>query len=987
MSGIMPTSEGINSDCLELYKEAKKFLTLSQKSLAKLEVGLLDLINTKCRQEALLTPTNVGKLKSLHDIEPMLESAQSSVDKIQELEARFLDIARDEKSCRKTYFFRIRYLVTALEKQKLSILFLIQQYVMSMLNLVAGRHVEMTQASPDWLYVFQSADNFNKILVAARVDFESPEAKHSLIHSHFKKDAHIHENFFPSYPLNLKQFSSSKILQAVASQRSWFAANEVTRSVVVGLDKRQLELASAEVSWLNVPNIAPNGTPADVPPVLQMAMHGAKNKDGNGNKRKNRNSQTNGDSPTSDYHSQNGGNHTHFHIIDDFVSHEEGFLGSFFHLLSQVPGLLGKSVLKYAKAGGGFTGERISRTARVKMSEYYHDLLWHNVGSLAEKILLWSDIQDIVYVPFALQSVRTCLGLSNLLQDNLYAKFGEDSTQVLRFMASNKLLANPQKTNVMVIRNNLSLKPRSFKVGNHSIYEQDNIKLLGVNFAANLSWNYHVTTLISQLNQRIGLLKRLLAWIPRSQILPIPIVDGLILSKIRYALPVFGQIQVKYHDEKNGLMAKVQSVLNKLMRVLANTMIVDKFLRCLSESSRAKTMTTTVPTMRSGTLVSNTGRLFYDTLKDDFWNQCWLTQPRSKPCSSDYSGLEMYYQSLQENQLGRESIVRLNNRTHPDMIRDFVEHGSFDPEEFPFLEEVSVLRRLSTTLYCLRNWAVSRGQATLQTWNVQDFLIITQGDLLNVEDCFGILQMETHDRNVHTKSINIQLFTHVQQLVCKEIHECQRSIRDLPKENQCQLSEVCRTYSLATLQNIFPLERYWRQTGALPNTPSDYVSNFIDRILAPVFKSLEFLKIDIQQTIVRLTVKSFCDAWLEHIKTSRIKFSDWGAHQISLDFQALRAWMSANPYLKDGSRRYALLLDSIRQCEGVAKLLQSKPGEPLDLRSLKNKVSPISGSHRPPLSPVHEILDSIPAELYVPNQQQWMKLKTGTKISLPFCCR
>ena len=28
------------------------------------------------------------------------------------------------------------------------------------------------------------------------------------------------------------------------------------------------------------------------------------------------------------------------------------------------------------------------------------------------------------------------------------------------------------------------------------------------------------------------------------------------------------------------------------------------------------------------------------------------------------------------------------------MIRDFIEHGGHDPEEFPFMEEVQALRRL-----------------------------------------------------------------------------------------------------------------------------------------------------------------------------------------------------------------------------------------------------------------------------------------------------
>ena len=41
-----------------------------------------------------------------------------------------------------------------------------------------------------------------------------------------------------------------------------------------------------------------------------------------------------------------------------------------------------------------------------------------------------------------------------------------------------------------------------------------------------------------------------------------------------------------------------------------------------------------------------------------------------------------------------------------------------------------------------------------------------------------------------------------------------------------------------------------------------------------------------------------------------------------------------------------------------------------------------------PQSPVNQILEAIPAELYVPNQQQWISLKSGSKLAtLPFCCR
>ena len=75
------------------------------------------------------------------------------------------------------------------------------------------------------------------------------------------------------------------------------------------------------------------------------------------------------------------------------------------------------------------------------------------------------------------------------------------------------------------------------------------------------------------------------------------------------------------------------------------------------------------------------------------------------------------------------------------MIRDFVEHGNHDPEEYPFLEEIYSLRRLLTTLHSVCNWAGSRANSTLQSWQVRDFLLITQGDLLNIDECLTILQV------------------------------------------------------------------------------------------------------------------------------------------------------------------------------------------------------------------------------------------------------
>ena len=83
--------------------------------------------------------------------------------------------------------------------------------------------------------------------------------------------------------------------------------------------------------------------------------------------------------------------------------------------------MLSKAVLRPAKSG---SGERISKTVKQRMAEYYHDMLWQNVGELVQQSVLWYDLPGFVHLPFALQHPRICLGLSNVINDNMYNQFG-----------------------------------------------------------------------------------------------------------------------------------------------------------------------------------------------------------------------------------------------------------------------------------------------------------------------------------------------------------------------------------------------------------------------------------------------------------------------------------------------------------------------------------------------------------------------------------
>ena len=113
-------------------------------------------------QDAQMAPSNVGKLKAMHDIAPLMEDAREMVDKAADLEKkyvgdqsyfnqrdltahlrtflpRFIVAAKEQSSVKKTVFFRARHLVTEIEKSKLSLLHLLHTFVSTLLKIVAGR--------------------------------------------------------------------------------------------------------------------------------------------------------------------------------------------------------------------------------------------------------------------------------------------------------------------------------------------------------------------------------------------------------------------------------------------------------------------------------------------------------------------------------------------------------------------------------------------------------------------------------------------------------------------------------------------------------------------------------------------------------------------------------------------------------------------------------------------------------------------------------
>ena len=139
-------------------------------------------------------------------------------------------------------------------------------------------------------------------------------------------------------------------------------------------------------------------------------------------------------------------------------------------------------------------------------------------------------------------------------------------------------MANASKTGFLVFKRFASKDPPiSIKVGNAMVTESDSEKVLGLRVSSAMGWREHVLGqggVLSTIYQRLVLLRRLLYQLPRNCLRPI--VDGLILSKVRYGLDVFGRVRLAETDAVSREEHMVQVALNDVMRLMCGVKMTDK---------------------------------------------------------------------------------------------------------------------------------------------------------------------------------------------------------------------------------------------------------------------------------------------------------------------------------------------------------------------------------------------------------------------------
>ena len=132
-----------------------------------------------------------------------------------------------------------------------------------------------------------------------------------------------------------------------------------------------------------------------------------------------------------------------------------------------------------------------------------------------------------------------------------------------KWLTYNKLTLNVDKTHFVDFSKSKECIniPKTLKINNKIINEQDHTKYLGIIIQGNLKWDKHIDYLVKKINSRIPLYYQIRSIMPRNKRLLI--YNSLSLSHIIYGIELYGK-------RNNNNLKRLQKCQNRLLKILFN---------------------------------------------------------------------------------------------------------------------------------------------------------------------------------------------------------------------------------------------------------------------------------------------------------------------------------------------------------------------------------------------------------------------------------
>ena len=151
--------------------------------------------------------------------------------------------------------------------------------------------------------------------------------------------------------------------------------------------------------------------------------------------------------------------------------------------------------------------------------------------------------------------------------------------------ASNGLVANAKKTSFLLLNTKQAVGGQVVCIGKETVQRDHSAALLGLTFQDNLSWKLQIHGkggVLSALNSRLYIIRHLKSHLSMKSILRM--VDGIFISKVWYGIQLLRKVRLNDQDPECGDLNAIQMVMNKLLRTLNGSTVVDRIsTKCLLE--------------------------------------------------------------------------------------------------------------------------------------------------------------------------------------------------------------------------------------------------------------------------------------------------------------------------------------------------------------------------------------------------------------------
>ena len=154
----------------------------------------------------------------------------------------------------------------------------------------------------------------------------------------------------------------------------------------------------------------------------------------------------------------------------------------------------------------------------------------------------------------------TLLYYSTKTENELQDKINEDLNSLSQWLNNNLLTLNYEKTKFMIFYNKNQSTNVDIAIQNEKVSQETSFRYLGVTLSSDLTWHDHIDNMITKINQRLGVLRRVKEFLN---------LDTRCVLYTSLVLPLFDYANTIWGDKNNSvLMNSLQVLENKAAKII-----------------------------------------------------------------------------------------------------------------------------------------------------------------------------------------------------------------------------------------------------------------------------------------------------------------------------------------------------------------------------------------------------------------------------------